>query len=98
METATGDRFGLQCMVGQTAVSSVRIPIAPPAWPQPSILCTRLLAISPVLAAISDLNSGPPIDGVGSFFSEWLISLRGSGLRKFGTVLEIRVFQDVYEF
>jgi hypothetical protein len=44
------------------------------------------------------LNSGPPIDGVGSFFSEWLISLRGSGLRKFGTVLEIRVFQDVYEF
>ena len=38
------------------------------------------------------------MDGVGSFFSEWLIPLRGSGLREFGTVLEIRVFRDVYEF
>jgi hypothetical protein len=44
------------------------------------------------------LNSGPLIDGVGSFFSEWHISLRSSGLREFGTVLEIRVFRDVYEF
>src|ERR1700730_10068157 len=33
--------------VGQTAVSSVRIPLAPPAWPKPSILPANLLAIKP---------------------------------------------------
>src|SRR5207244_8010649 len=32
---------------------SVRIPLGPPAWPQPLILCARLSTISPILAAIS---------------------------------------------
>jgi hypothetical protein len=67
---------------GLRGEGSTPVPLPPPAWPEPSILSTRLLAIRPVLAAISDLNSGPLIDGVGSFFSEWLISLRGSGLRE----------------
>src|ERR1700731_4542058 len=43
---------------------STPVPLPPPAWPQPSILCTRLSAISPILAAISDLSSGPLFDGV----------------------------------
>jgi hypothetical protein len=55
-----------------------------------------LLAISPLFVAISDLSSRPLIGRVGSFFSEWLISLRSSGLRQFGTVLEIRIFRDAY--
>jgi hypothetical protein len=50
----------------------VRIPLSPPAWPQPAILCNRLLAISPILAAISNLSSGLLIGRVALFFSEWL--------------------------
>ena len=54
-------------------------------------LCWQL---SPVLAAISDLSAGLLIGKVSSFFSKWPISLRSSGLRGFGTVLEIRVFRE----
>jgi hypothetical protein len=54
--------------------------------------------LSPVLAAVSDLSSGLLIGRGGSFFSEWLISLRSSGLRGFSTVLEIPVFREAYEF
>src|SRR5258705_11959936 len=32
-------------------VPQVRIPLGPPAWPQPLILCARLSAIGPILAA-----------------------------------------------
>jgi len=45
--------------------------------------------LSLALEAIFDLSSGLLIGRVGSFFSEWLISLRGSGLCGFGTALEI---------
>lgn len=54
--------------------------------------------ISPVEAAISRLNSGLQIDRAGSLFSEWPISLWSSGLCGFGTVLEIRMFREAYEF
>ena len=54
--------------------------------------------LSPVLAAISDLGSGLLLGRVPPFFSKWLVSLQSSGLYGFGTILEIRVFQDAYEF
>jgi hypothetical protein len=53
--------------------------------------------LSPVLAAISNLSSGLLIGRGGLFFSDWLISLRSSGLRGLSTVLEIRVFREAYE-
>jgi hypothetical protein len=95
----SGSKLGtpsLDCHAGQMTVPAVRIPFAPPAWPQPAVLRTKLLAISPILAAISDLSSGLLMGRAGAFFSEWLISLRSSGLRQFGTVLEIRMFRDAY--
>ena len=54
--------------------------------------------LSPVAAAISHLSSGLLIGRDGSFFSEWPIYLRSSGLCGFGTVLEIRTFREAYEF
>jgi hypothetical protein len=45
--------------------------------------------LSPVAAAISHLNSGLQIGRACSFFSEWPIYLRSSGLCGFGTVLRI---------
>jgi hypothetical protein len=66
--------------------------------PQPRVLCVEMLAISPVFAAISDLDSGPLNGGARPFFSEWLNSLPSSGLRGFGTVLEIPTFRRAYEF
>jgi hypothetical protein len=68
---------------------SIPVPLPPPAWPEPSILCTRLLAISPVLGAISDLSSGPQIDGIGyssangSFLSGALDSANSIRFSKF---------------
>jgi hypothetical protein len=58
----------------------------------------RCWQLSPSLAAISDLGSGLLNCIARSFFSEWLDSLPISGLRGFGTVLEIRVFRAAYEF
>ena len=61
--------------------------------------CSRLFSargcwqLSPVLAVISDLSSGSLIGRARPFFSEWLNSLQSSGLRGFGTVFEIRVFE-----
>jgi hypothetical protein len=81
----------------RTSVPPVRIPLPPPAWPQSSVLCATLLAISPILAAIFDLRSGRLYAEVSSFFSKWPISLWSSGLRGFGTVLQIRVFREAYE-
>ena len=54
--------------------------------------------LSPVLAVIFDLSSGVLIGKVGSFFSERPIYLRSSGLRGFGTDLEIPTFRRAYEF
>src|SRR3982074_3124301 len=53
--------------------------------------------LSPLAAAICSLNSGPLIGKAGSFFSEWPISLRSSGLCGFDTVVEIRMFRGTYE-
>jgi hypothetical protein len=82
---------------GLRGEGSTPVPLPPPAWPQPLILWARLSATGPILAAISDLSSGLLIGKVGSFFSEWLISLRSCVLREFGTVLEIRVLRAAYE-
>jgi hypothetical protein len=54
-------------------------------------------AKKPVITAISHLSSGRPIGGVGFFFSEVPVFLRGSGLHPFGTALEILTFRVTYE-
>jgi hypothetical protein len=54
--------------------------------------------LSPVVAAISHLSMGLKIGRAGSMFSERPVSLRSSGLRNFGTVLEILTFRRTYEF
>jgi hypothetical protein len=46
--------------VGLRGEGSTPVPLPPPAWPQPAVLCRRLLAISPILAVISDSSSGLP--------------------------------------
>jgi hypothetical protein len=53
--------------------------------------------LSPVTVAISRLIFGLPIARAGLLFSERPVSLRSSGLRRFGTVFEIRTFRDAYE-
>ena len=52
--------------------------------------------LSPVTAAISHLSSGVPIGRAGLLFSERPVSLRSSGLRPFGTVLEFQMFRVTY--
>ena len=54
--------------------------------------------LSPITAAISHLNSGLLLGRARSLFSERPISLRSSGLRTFGTVLEIPTFRRTCEF
>ena len=44
--------------------------------------------LSPVTVAISRLSFGLPIGGAGLLFSERPVSLRSSGLHRFGTVLQ----------
>jgi hypothetical protein len=56
-------------------------------------LCGRL---SPTAAANSHLNSGRLLSRARSLFSEGPIYLRSSGLREFGTVLEIPTFRGAY--
>ena len=53
--------------------------------------------LSPVAVAISRLRFGLPIGRAGLLFSERPVSLRSSGPRRFGTVLEIRTFRVAYE-
>jgi hypothetical protein len=49
--------------------------------------------LGPIALAVSNLNSGLPTGRISLLFSEGPISLRTSGLRPFGTVLEIRSFR-----
>ncbi len=53
---------------------------------------------SPVAVAISNLSSGLPIGGTALFFSEGPVSLRTSGLHRFGTVLEFERFELLKSF
>src|SRR5450631_136655 len=54
--------------------------------------------LSPMVAAISHLNSGLRLGRARPIFSERPIYLRSSALRGFGTVLEIQGFRVAYEF
>jgi hypothetical protein len=74
------------------------VPLPPPAWPKVCILRVNLWQLSPIAAAISHLSSGLLIGRARSLFSDRPISLQSSGLRRFGTVLEIRMFRETYEF
>ena len=55
---------------GQTTVSSVRIPFAPPVWLKSHILRLNLWRLSPTAAAISHFSAGLLLGGVRSLFSE----------------------------
>jgi len=57
-----------------------------------------LSAIKPRNSSDFGVSSGPLIDRIGSFFSISPVSLRTSGLRQRGTVLEIRMSREGYEF
>ena len=83
---------------GVPGEGSIPVPLPPPACPRPCILRANFLAISPVTAAISHLSSGLLIGRVGLLFSERPVSLRSSGLHRFGTVLEIRTSRITYDF
>jgi hypothetical protein len=83
---------------GLRGEGSIPVPLPPPAWPKPSILCARMLVIKPSTSSDSDSSFGLLIGRVRPFFSEWLVSLQSSRLCGFGTVLEFRAFRDVYEF
>jgi hypothetical protein len=52
--------------------------------------CETCWQLSPVSPAILNLSSGLLIGRAGLLFSERAVSLRSSGLYRFGTVLEIR--------
>jgi hypothetical protein len=83
---------------GLRGEGSTPVPLPPPACPRPCILRANFLATSPVTAAISHLSSGLLIGRVGLLFSERPVSLRSSGLHRFGTILEIRTFRITYDF
>jgi len=88
----TGDYCGLR------REGSIPVPLPPPASLQPPVLCAKMLGIEPSISSDfcfgfrTSKRQSPP------FYSEWLNSLQSSGLRVFGTVLEIRVFRAADEF
>ncbi len=64
-----------------------------------AVVCSprNFVGNKPNIAAIFDSSSGRLYGEVTSFFSKWPISLWSSGLRGFGTGLQIRVFREAYE-
>jgi hypothetical protein len=72
-------------------------PLPPAPSSKPHILRGSLWAIKPIAAAISHFSSGLLLARARSLFSERPNFLRSSGLRGFGTVLEIPTFQRAYE-